>query len=145
MRGTPEELMLKALEVVKTGMGMPAFIGDRSYIGYLAGEGVSLQDARDYALAGCLDVNIPGKSRINAFGMFNVPLVFEIVMNNGVEPRTGRQLGPKTGDFESFKTFDDFMKAFKNTWPISWDWRQRSTTYCCRPRENSFLMRFIRR
>jgi pyruvate formate-lyase/glycerol dehydratase family glycyl radical enzyme len=110
---TPEALMLKALEVVKTGMGMPAFVGDRSYIGYLVSQGVSLEDARNYALAGCLDVNIPGKSRINAFGMFNAALVFEIFMNNGVEPRTGRQLGPKTGDFERFETFDDFMKAFK--------------------------------
>jgi pyruvate-formate lyase len=57
--------------------------------------------------------HIPGKSRINAFGMFIVPLVFEITMNNGMEPRTGRQLGPRTGELEGFKTFDDFMKAFK--------------------------------
>lgn len=111
--GTPEALMLKALEVVKTGIGMPAFVGDKSYIEYLVNQGVPLRDARDYALAGCLDVNIPGKSRINAFGMFIVPRVFEITMNNGFDPRLGLQLGPKTGDFESFATFDDFMKAFK--------------------------------
>ena len=110
---TPEEFMMKALEVVKTGMGMPAFISDDSYIGFLTSHGVSLEEARDYAVAGCLDVNLPGKSRNNAFGMFVVPLVFEITMNNGVEPKTGRQLGPKTGEFESFKTFEDFMKAFK--------------------------------
>jgi pyruvate formate-lyase/glycerol dehydratase family glycyl radical enzyme len=110
---TPESLMLKALQVVKTGMGMPAFVGDKSYIGYLVGQGVPLRDARDYALAGCLDVNIPGKSRIHAFGMFIVPRVFEITMNNGIDPRTGTQLGPKTGEFESFETFDDFMNAFK--------------------------------
>lgn len=111
--GTPEDLMLKALEVVKTGIGMPAFVGDKSYIEYLVSQGVPLREARDYALAGCLDVNIPGKSRINAFGMFITPLVLEITMNNGVEPRTGRQLGPRTGDFESFESFDEFMGAFK--------------------------------
>jgi len=110
---TPEELMLKALEVVKTGIGMPAFVGDKSYIEYLVNQGVPLREARDYALGGCLDANLPGKSRINAFGMFIVPLVFEIFMNNGIEPRTGRQLGPKTGEFGSFETFGDFMKAFK--------------------------------
>ena len=111
--GTPETLMLKALEVVKTGIGMPAFVGDKSYIEYLVSQGVPLQEARDYALAGCLDVNIPGKSRIQAFGMFIVPRVFEITLNNGFDPRLGIQLGPKTGEFESFKNFDDFMKAFK--------------------------------
>jgi formate C-acetyltransferase len=111
--GTPEPLMLKALEVVKTGMGMPAFIGDQSYIGYLVGQGVPLEDARNYALAGCLDVNIPGKSRIHAFGMFIVPRVFELTMNNGIDPRSGMQLGPRTGEFEGFETFEDFMKAFK--------------------------------
>jgi len=111
--GTPEALMLKALEVVKTGAGMPAFVGDKSYIEYLLGEGVPLEDARNYALAGCLDINIPGKSRINAIGMFITPMVLEITMHNGIEPRTGRQLGPKTGECEDFKTFNDFMLAYK--------------------------------
>jgi formate C-acetyltransferase len=111
--GTPEPLMLKALEVVQTGIGMPAFIGDRSYIEYLISQGVPLHEARDYALAGCLDVNIPGKSRIHAFGMFITPRVLEITMHNGFDPRLGRQLGPQTGAFEKFKTFDELMQAFK--------------------------------
>lgn len=110
---TPEDLMLKALEVVKTGIGMPAFIGDDAYIGFLTGNGVPLEEARDYAIAGCLDVNLPGKSRINAFGMFIVPLVLEITINNGVLPRTGEQLGPKTGEFKDFKSYEEFYEAFK--------------------------------
>ncbi len=111
--GTPDRLMRQALELVKTGIGMPAFVSDQSYIGYLTSQGVPLREARDYALAGCLDVNLPGKSRINAFGMFIAPLVFEITLNNGVEPRTGKQLGPATGAFASFQTFDELMQAFK--------------------------------
>ncbi len=111
--GTPEDLMLKALEVVKTGIGMPAFVGDKSYVGYLVGEGVALKDARDYAMAGCIDAAITGKSRIASYGMFIVPKVFEVTMNNGIEPQTGRQLGLTTGDFDGFASFDDFLKAFK--------------------------------
>lgn len=110
---TPDALMVKALEVVKTGLGMPAFVSDQSYIGYLVGEGVPLEEARDYALAGCLDVNLPGKSRINAFGMFVAPLVFEMTLHNGIEPRTGRRLGPETGELESFESFDELVAAFK--------------------------------
>ena len=111
--GTPEKLMIKALEVVKLGMGMPAFVGDQSYIGYLTGQGVPLEEARDYALSGCLDVNLPGKSRISAIGMFIVPRVFEIFMNNGYDARTDTQLGLRTGTVDTFSTFEDFMAAFK--------------------------------
>jgi len=110
---TPEDLMLKALEVVKTGIGMPAFVGDRSYIEYLLSEKVPLEDARDYAMGGCIDATIAGKSRIAAYGMFIVSKVFEVTLYNGVDPRLGVQLGPKTGEFESFKTFDEFFNAFK--------------------------------
>jgi len=111
---TPEELMLKALEVVKTGIGMPAFVGDRSFIEYFTRDGIPVEEARQYALGGCLEANLPGKSGSTmAFGMFLVPLVFEITVNNGIEPRTGRQLGPRTGEFENFNTFDEFMDAFK--------------------------------
>ncbi len=111
--GTPEDLMLKALEVVKTGIGMPAFVGDKSYVGYLTGEGVALKDARDYAMAGCIDAAITGKSRIASYGMFIVPKVLEVTLNNGIEPQTGRQLGPETGEFGNFVSFDDFLTAFK--------------------------------
>src|SRR4030043_442128 len=58
---TPQEPLIKALEVVKTGIGMPAFVGDRSYIEYLLSEGLSLEDARNYAMGGCIDPTIPGK------------------------------------------------------------------------------------
>lgn len=111
--GTPEDLMLKALEVVKTGIGMPAFVGDKSYVGYLTGEGVALKDARDYAMAGCIDAAITGKSRIASYGMFIVPKVLEVTLHNGIEPQTGRQLGPETGEFGNFVSFDDFLTAFK--------------------------------
>ena len=92
---------------------MPAFIGDKSYISYLLGQGVPLRDARDFGLAGCIDVNLPGKSRINAFGMFIVPRVLEIAMNDGLDPRSGKQLGPKTGKLENFETFDELLYAFR--------------------------------
>ncbi|HEX2965868.1 MAG TPA: pyruvate formate lyase family protein [Syntrophorhabdaceae bacterium] len=110
---TPDELMLQAIDTLRAGVGMPAFVGDTSYIGYLTYNGVSVEDARNYALGGCLDANIPGKSRINAFGMFVVPRVFEITMHDGFDPRLNVQLGPHTGKFEDFKTFNDFIHAFK--------------------------------
>ncbi len=109
---TPEPLMLKALEVVKTGIGLPAFVGDKSYIDYLTSNNVSLEDARNYCLVGCLDAGIAGKSRC-IYPMFNVGEVFQYTMNNGVHLPSGQQVGPRTGEFEEFETFEAFMKAFK--------------------------------
>jgi pyruvate formate-lyase/glycerol dehydratase family glycyl radical enzyme len=111
--GTPDALLLKALEVVEMGTGFPAFVGDRSYIDYFTGEGVPLAEARDYALSGCIDASLPGNSRTVSCGMFIVPKVLEATLNNGVEPQTDRQLGPQTGRFEDFSSYDEFFDAFK--------------------------------
>ena len=111
--GTPEALMLKALEVVKTGIGMPAFVGDKSYVEFLLSHGVPLRTARDYIMTGCLDVNIVGRSRIGPYGMFIVPLVLDMFIHNGMDPNTGLRVGLETGDLESFSAFEELMSAFK--------------------------------
>jgi pyruvate formate-lyase/glycerol dehydratase family glycyl radical enzyme len=111
--GTPNELMDKALEVVGMGTGFPAFVGDRSYVDYMIGEGIGLEDARDYAMAGCIDACLPGKSRTVAAGMFIVPMVLVAAMNDGIDPKTSRRIGPATGKFEDFENYPAFVAAFK--------------------------------
>ena len=110
---TPEKLMIKALEVVRTGIGMPAFVGDRSYTAFFMRYGIPLEEAREYVLTGCLDANLPGKSRTVAIGMFVVPLVFDIFLHNGIDPGTGMRVGIETGDPESFADYGQFAAAFK--------------------------------
>jgi pyruvate formate-lyase/glycerol dehydratase family glycyl radical enzyme len=110
--GTPDDLMIKALELVKTGIGMPAFVGDRSYVDYLALHGVALDEARDYVITGCLDVNLTGRSRIAAVPMFIVPLVLDIFIRDGVDPNTGFTW-PSVGEFGAFESFEDLLAAFK--------------------------------
>ena len=109
---TPQELLIRALDVARMGMGMPAFIGDRSYIEFFTRYGVPVEEARDYVMTGCLDANLPGKSRTAAVGMFVVPLVFDIFRLNGVDPNTGLDVGIRTGDWETFATYDEFYAAF---------------------------------
>jgi pyruvate formate-lyase/glycerol dehydratase family glycyl radical enzyme len=111
--GTPRELMIKALEVVKTGVGMPAFIGDKSYIEWLLSRGVPLELARDYVVAGCIEVSLPARSRQPKCTFFVPPKVLEIFLNNGVDPRTGLDVGPFRDTLENFDSFDDFLGAFK--------------------------------
>ncbi len=112
---TPEKLMVKALEVVKTGIGMPAFVSDKSFIEYFLTAGVPLDLARDYYIIGCLDGNVP-EGCATLFGMFIAPRVLEIFMHDGFDSSTGKQLAPKIADITSFESFEDLMEAFKKTY-----------------------------
>ena len=109
---TPQDLMIRALAVVKTGLGMPAMSLDKSFIDYMTAGGVPIEDARNYHLSGCVDPAIPGKMSYLAGLFFVVPRVFEIFMNGGVDNRTGIEAGPITLNVEDLKTFDEFRDTF---------------------------------
>ncbi len=109
---TPQALLMKALEVVRMGIGMPAFVGDRSYIEFFTRYGIPVEEAREYVLTGCLDANLPGRSRTSAVGMFVVPLVFDIFRHNGIDPNTGMEVGLRTGAWEDFASYEEFYAAF---------------------------------
>lgn len=110
---TPDKVMEKALKLVRTGCGMPAFISEDNYISFLLECGVDLESARDFAIAGCLDTQLPGDSRNNAFGMFIVPMVLEIAMNQGRDPKTGQLYGVETKPFAEFESYEEFYEAFE--------------------------------
>lgn len=112
---TPEDLLTKALEVVKTGIGMPALALDKSFLDYLTSGGIPVEDARNYHLAGCVDPAIPGKASFLAGSFFVVPKVLEIFLNDGLDPRTGLEAYPLERPVEDFETFEELYEAFKNT------------------------------
>ena len=112
-KDTPPALMKKALEVVRTGIGMPAFVGDNSYINFFVNNGMPLRDARDYCMTGCVDGNIPARSRTQVVTFFIISQAFDIFMHNGYCRYTGENVGIPTGNVEDFATFDEFFSAFK--------------------------------
>ncbi|HEU4627289.1 MAG TPA: pyruvate formate lyase family protein [Steroidobacteraceae bacterium] len=110
---TPDTLLHAALELISTGIGLPALISDESTIAYLLDQGVPLEDARDYAVAGSLGVNIPGQSRTIAWPMFTAPRVLEFAIQGGKDPRTGMQVGPLTKSLEQCATYEEFVESLK--------------------------------
>jgi len=109
---TPPEFMKKALEVVRTGIGMPAFLSDKSYIRFFTMNGVPLEDARDYCATGCVDGNIPAVTRSQVVVFFIIPQALDIFMHNGYCRYTKEKVGIETGDVTKFETFDEFKAAF---------------------------------
>lgn len=109
---TPLEVIAKGLEVTRTGMGMPAFVGDKSYINFFVNHGCSLEDSRDYCMAGCVDGVIQGVTRCGPAPMFIVAAAYDIFLHNGWCPHTKEQVSIQTGDVTEFATFEEHKEAF---------------------------------
>ena len=75
--------------------------------------GKSLVDARNGGTSGCVETGAFGKENYNLTGYFNMPKVLEITLNNGVDPRSGRQIGLETGDPTQWATFAELFAAFE--------------------------------
>lgn len=109
---TPDEFLIRTCELTRLGTGLPAFYNDEVVIPTLINQGLTIEDARDYAIVGCVEPQKPGKTDgwYDA-AFFNLAKILELSMNNG--RLNGKQVGPETGEFTSFKNIDDFINAYK--------------------------------
>jgi len=112
--GSPNEFVLKACECAKTANAQPEFFNDKTVIPALLNIGIPIHEARNYAVCGCVEIVVPGKTNPWAVAsMINFAKCLELAMNNGKSMLTGKQIGPATGDPGEFKSFADVMNAFK--------------------------------
>jgi len=110
-----ERFLLKATELDKTGIGMPAWFNDDVAIPhFLQYNRASIEDARDWAIGGCSDMVIPGKSygEKGCLGFINLAKFLELSLNDGIDPRDGVLMGIKTGNAENMN-FAEIVEAFK--------------------------------
>jgi len=109
---SPDELLIKAAEVSRLGLGMPAYYNDEVIIPALASRGLTLEDARDYGIIGCVEPQKGGMTEgWHDAAFFNMAKVLEVTLNNGMD--NGVQVGPRTGDITSYTSFEDLVDAYK--------------------------------
>ena len=71
----------KTAETIRLGTGIPQIFNDEVVIPAFLNRGVSLEDARDYSVVGCVELSIPGRTYgLHDIAMFNLLKVMEIVM-----------------------------------------------------------------
>ena len=46
-------------------------------------------------------------------GYFSLLKALEITLNNGKDPRTGKQVGPETGELSDFRSYEDLYAAYE--------------------------------
>ena len=110
--GSPHELLMKAADLTRTGIGLPAYYNDEVIIPALQNRGLSLEDAREYNIIGCVEPQKAGKTEgWHDAAFFNMCRPLELVFSNGMDK--GEMVGIPTGDVTQMKTFDEFFDAYK--------------------------------
>ena len=110
---TPHKFLLRCCELLRYGMGLPAMFNSDTIVLGMVNRGKKLKDARSGSVNGCVSPNCDGKDRMASSGYFNLVKCLELALNDGIDPLSGEQLGPKTGDHNKLSTFEDVIKAFK--------------------------------
>ena len=109
----PDDFLLRALRIIKTGFGQPSIFNTDAIIQELTRQGKSIIDARNGGASGCVEAGAFGKESYTLTGYFNIPKVLEITLNNGYDPRTKKNIGIKTGDPAKLKSFEELLTAFQ--------------------------------
>jgi formate C-acetyltransferase len=109
---TPREFRYLCYDVLKKGGGIPAFFNDNTVIPALVLADIGEKDARDYAVVGCVEWGVPGKSFPAAGAVFiNLAMALHLALHNG--RFAGRRFGPSTGPPERFSSMDLLLDAFR--------------------------------
>jgi pyruvate formate-lyase/glycerol dehydratase family glycyl radical enzyme len=108
----PRDLFVKAAAYSRDGVLMH-FFNDDVIVESLLLAGLTLEDARDYGVVGCLEPSAQGKTFGSTFAVqFNGIKCLEFALSNGIDNVFGYQSGLKTGDPAEFKSFDEVWNAY---------------------------------
>ena len=110
--GSPHELLIKAAELTRTGIGLPAYYNDEVIIPALQNRGLTLEDAREYNIIGCVEPQKAGKTDgWHDAAFFNMCRPLELVFSNGMDKV--ELVGIQTGVVTKMTTFEEFFDAYK--------------------------------
>lgn len=112
-RKNPDNFIIKACEVIREGMGFPSVFNTDAVVKELLNQGKSLEDARCGGTSGCVEVGCFGKEAYILTGYLNLVKILEVTLNDGLDPRTGKMIGLKTGNAKDIKSLDELLENFK--------------------------------
>ncbi len=124
---TPDDFLLEACKLAKTGTGQPGFINDSSAISGLQSAGLSLERARDYGIVGCYEATSQGDCYPNTVGG-NIPTLPKL-LNEYLATETAQSA-------DKFPVFLDgwydyvhtvYQKAVEKNYQHTWNyWRDNA-------------------
>ena len=112
-RGSPEDLLRYSARVIGKGSGMPQVFNDDAVIPALMRVGIPVEEARDYAIVGCVELSTQGNNLgWSDAAMFNLVKVLELTLTGGQCLVDNASVGPSSGALPDFKSFAELDTAF---------------------------------
>lgn len=122
---TPYELKVKTVECIRAGYGHPKIFNDTSAIKAMMRKGMTLEEAREYCVVGCVEPDLPGKEYgWHDAAYVNTAKMMEMVVNGGrcldCGPHCmrwekcgalGKHVGPNTGSLETYQSFEEVLES----------------------------------
>jgi formate C-acetyltransferase len=106
-------LLKHALRVIRKGYGFPSIFNTDIVIEEQLRQGKSLEDARAGGCSGCVETGAFGKEAFILTGYFNLVKILEITLHDGLDPRTGMQLGLRNGEMgDKLRTISEPQNTF---------------------------------
>ena len=109
---TPDEFVMAGAKVIRQGHGYPSVFNPDTYTKELVRQGKTQEDANEGGCSGCIEVGAFGKEAYILTGYLNTPKILEIMLNNGIDPMTGKRLGLETGDPRTFTSYEQLYEAY---------------------------------
>jgi formate C-acetyltransferase len=112
---TPDDLLQRVVGLIARAQGSPFLLNfDEAAIRGLEWQGLPRDELWDYAPVGCLENTLQGKDRSGTVDVnLNIAKAVELALNDGRDMRTGKRIGPATGNPRGFADFPAFFAAFK--------------------------------
>lgn len=132
----PDDYMMLGADVIKTGVGYPAFMNNRGAMEFLCNqyghEGMNTEEARAWAIGGCLETSpgcwmplhlngkeywIPGGAgQPTSVGVhfLSMPKILELVLFDGVDQRTGQRVFAPHG--KKLETYEELWGQYQAYW-----------------------------
>ena len=110
-KNTPDALLVKVVESISGGNGMPQILNDEVVVPSLLNRGIPLDLAREYTPVGCDEATVKGHwGRCNG-GLVNFAKVLEVTLGGGYDLLYNRPIG-LIQDVDNVQTFSEFMELF---------------------------------
>ena len=127
-RDSPDELIEAGIETSKIVYGIPCIENADLIIDVLHKRGLSIEDARNYCVVGCIELSGSGCEWSNVSspfskGFINIVNILIQSINNGINPQNKKPGGLQTGYLYEMESFERVQEAFKTQLEYFLDWQ----------------------